>query len=207
MEVYVTAKELLAAAKFAYNKNNYSRPALLGVMVKVDDKGNYTISSTDSYKAVEFNSGFIDAHAIAGECAVPIDTIKDSIKASDSVVRIERADDSDAITMTIYKGKSANRVVRASVECKNVDTGRIFNSLKKMLDENDAGAPVSNDKIAVALNATFLGDCCTVITSAYGKNKPVEIMINGLGSNKPIMFAAKHEDNKYCRGLLMPVKI
>lgn len=200
MEVYVKAKELLAAAKFAYNKNE-TRSHFSCVMVEADEQHNYILTATDTFKLIEINSTAVDAHGSAGKVAIPLKDIKDNIKASDSVARIVTNEDKGVIGVVVYKGWGDKRERRTAFECNDVLDDNLLGSCKGML--NDWGSNIEKDTTCMFIGATLLGDICNAVTSVYGKDTGIDIAFSD--SHKPIYFKASSEPYNYCRGILMPL--
>lgn len=201
MEVYVKAKELLAAAKFAYNKNE-TRSHYRRVMIESDEHNNYTLTATDTFKLIEINSTVVDAHGSAGKVSIPLKDIKDNIKASDSVARIVTNEDKGIVGVVVYKGWGAKRERRISFECNEVPDNNLLGFCKGML--NDWGKDIEKDTTCMFVGAALLGDICNAVTSVYGKNIGIDIAFSD--SHKPIYFKASAEPYNYCRGILMPLR-
>lgn len=186
--VIVNASELLAAT--AIVSKDKSKSVLTGVFVKNDGK-NYHIAATDSYKLVVFDGNY-DGDEFAA--IIPADFIKNNVKKSDTLVRIEHDEDDNSITMHVYDKDMKERVNSKSsiIEGNYPNYESLFES-NKTDEENNV----------VNLNADLLGEICTAIKNAYGKKTYIRVEFSGL--MKPVWITAKGINSSF-RSLIMPIR-
>lgn len=200
MKVYVDAKELLAAAKFAENKKNKGFREILRTVHVESFNDGYSLVATDSYKLVVFTNKKGEQANEEFSCNIGIDVIKDSIKTSDDFVKLQYDSETNDITFDIYKKNLAHR---ATITAKANDGN--YPNYKKLLDD----AKNSNDECShIKLNSTILSSACAVVEQAYGKETPIDFDLHK--ADKPVLFNSIKEyvDNAhtipivYCDGII-----
>lgn len=197
MKARINANELLAAAKFIDAKAVKNRPILQNVKIVVEDN-RYIVESTDSFKLIKFthNNIYIDG---AFSCLISADTIKSTVKSSDSFVDITLDAESNAITLDVFN-KRYQRTVSVSVD--NVDE-KMYPTLDGVLDKR------TEDKSNVTcLSTVQLTSICNSIACAYDKNVPVKIELGA--EHTAVFFSAlpnHDEPGIYCDGVVMPMRM
>lgn len=208
MEVWIEAKELLAAAKFCECKDNKGTRELLRCAHVEATENGYVIAATDSYKLLEFTHEYkIRESNDIFSCNIDIDTIKSSVKTTDELIRVEYDEQTCNVAMDVYGKRGA---YRATVSA-HANEGR-YPNYKALLNEN---ASEDNCGHEVRLNPTYLAEVCKDIELAYGKETPIDIDIRD--AMKPVYFSAvgktkRDADNEpykpvaYCKALIMPIR-
>lgn len=123
MLVTLDAKELLAAARLAYDKDQIRswRKCLL-IKVRYD---KYTIVGSDGYKLIEFEHKVnYDAADVSekhnADFLLYVEDVKKYVKSTDSCVTIDYDGDADNLTAHIYQQKKSDNWLRDVVGFDNL---------------------------------------------------------------------------------------
>ena len=126
MLVTLDAKELLAAARLAYDKDQVrSWCKCLLIKVRYD---KYTIVGSDGYKLIEFEHKLDYNDYNPADVSEKYDTdfllyvedVKKYVKSTDSCVTIDYDGDADNLTAHIYQQKKSDNWLRDVVEFDNL---------------------------------------------------------------------------------------
>ena len=213
MLITLDAKELLAAARLAYDKDQ-TRDWCKCLLIKVRyDK--YTIVGSDGYKLIEFEHKISHNAADVSEkhnadFLIYVEEVKKYIKSTDSCVTIDYDgdydSDADNLTAHIYKENKCNYWLRDVIELTNLNKlGLKYIDYKRIIEsqrENDGNI---HQWHAAWVNADYMADICAAVKLAYGKGTPVQIMM-GLEGRAMEFMTSDYKNERTCFGMVMPVR-
>lgn len=206
MLVTLDAKELLAAARLAYDKDQIRSWAKC-LLIKVrHDK--YTIVGSDGYKLIEFEHK-LDYNAADvsekydADFLVYVEEVKKYIKATDSVVTIGYFPNDDTLTAHIYKENK----LRDIVEFNNLSAfGWKYIDYKSIIETQRKNDGTVHQGYSAWVNADYMSDICAAVKLAYGKDTPIQIMMGYEGRAMEIM-TSDYKNTRTCFGMVMPVNM
>lgn len=209
MLVTLDAKELLAAARLAYDKDQI-RSWCKCLLVKVrHDK--YTIVGSDGYKLIEFEHKLDYNPADVSEkydadFLLYVEDVKKYIKATDSCVIIDYDCDADNLTARIYQQKKSDNWLRDIVEFDNLSKfGCEYVDYKSIIESQRENDGTMHQGYSAWVNADYMSDICAAVKLAYGKGTPVQIMMGCEGRAIEIM-TSDYKNKRTCFGMVMPVR-
>lgn len=212
MLVTLDAKELLAAARLAYDKDQIrSWCKCLLVKVRYD---KYTIVGSDGYKLIEFEHKINhDAADVSEKHNVDfllyVEEVKKYIKSTDSCVIIDYYSDADNLTAHIYQQKkSVNcyNCLRDIVEFDNLSKfGWKYIDYKSIIESQRENDGTMRQGYSAWVNADYMSDICAAVKLAYGKGTPIQIMMGYEGRAMEIM-TSDYNNERSCFGMVMPVR-
>lgn len=212
MLVTLDAKELLAAARLAYDKDQIrSWCKCLLVKVRYD---KYTIVGSDGYKLIEFEHKVSHNSADVSEkhdvdFLLYVEEVKKYIKSTDSCVIIDYDGDADNLTAHIYQQKkSVNcyNCLRDIVEFDNLSKfGWKYIDYKSIIESQRENDGTMRQGYGAWVNADYMSDICAAVKLAYGKGTPVQIMM-GLEGRAIEFMTSDYKNWRSCFGMVMPVR-
>lgn len=210
MLVTLDAKELLAAARLAYDKDQIRSWAKC-LLIKVrHDK--YTIVGSDGYKLIEFEHKLDYSAADVSEkynadFLLDVEDVKKYVKSTDSCVTIDYDSDADNLTAHIYQQKKSNNWLRDVVEFDNLSKfGWEYIDYKHIIETQRENDGTVHQGYAAWVNADYMSDICAAVKLAYGKDTPVQIMMGYEGRAMEFM-TGDFRGGRSCSGLVMPVNM
>lgn len=209
MLVTLDAKELLAAARLAYDKNQ-TRSWCKCLLVKVRyDK--YTIVGSDGYKLIEFEHK-LDYNAADvsekydADFLLYIEDVKKYVKSTDSCVIIDYDDDADNLTAHIYQQKKSDNWLRDVVEFDNLSAfGWEHIDYKYIIETQRENDGTVHQEYSAWVNVDYMSDICAAVKLAYGKSTPIQIMMGYKGRAMEFM-ASDYKNMRTCFGMVMQVR-
>lgn len=209
MLVTLDAKELLAAARLAYDKDQIlSWCKCLLVKVRYD---KYTIVGSDGYKLIEFEHKLDYNPADVSEkhdadFLLYVEDVKKHIKSTDSCVIIDYDGDEDNLTARIYQQKKSDNWLRDIVEFDNLSKfGWEYIDYKRTIESQRENDGTMRQGYSAWVNADYMSDICADIKLAYGKDTPIQIMM-GLEGRAMEIMAGDYKNERSCFGMVMPVR-
>lgn len=209
MLVTLDAKELLAAARLAYDKNQIRSWAKC-LLIKVrHDK--YTIVGSDGYKLIEFEHKLDYNPADVSEkydadFLLYVEDVKKYVKSTDSCVIIDYDDDADNLTAHIYQQKKPNNWLRDVVEFDNLSAfGWEYIDYKPIIETQRENDGMAHQGYSAWVNADYMADICAAVKLAYGKSTPIQIMM-GLEGRAMEFMTSDYKNERTCFGMVMPVR-
>lgn len=209
MLVTLDAKELLAAARLAYDKDQIrSWCKCLLIKVRYD---KYTIVGSDGYKLIEFKHKVSHNAADVSEkhnvdFLLYVEDVKKYIKSTDSCVIIDYDDDADNLTARIYKEHKSNNWLRDIVEFDNLSKfGWEYIDYKSIIETQRKNDGTAHQGYSAWVNADYMSDICAAVKLAYGKDTPIQIMMGYDGRAMEFM-TSDYENERSCFGMVMPVR-
>lgn len=210
MLVTLDAKELLAAARLAYDKDQIRSWAKC-LLIKVrHDK--YTIVGSDGYKLIEFEHK-LDYNAADvsekydADFLVYVEEVKKYIKATDSAVTIGYFPNDDTLTAHIYKENKSDNWLRDVVEFNNLSAfGWKYIDYKSIIETQRKNDGTAHQGYSAWVNADYMSDICAAVKLAYGKDTPIQIMMGYEGRAMEIM-TSDYKNTRTCFGMVMPVNM
>lgn len=209
MLVTLDAKELLAAARLAYDKNQIRSWAKC-LLIKVrHDK--YTIVGSDGYKLIEFEHkiDYNPAYVLKkydADFLLDVEDVKKYIKSTDSCVTIDYDGDADNLTAHIYQQKKSDNWLRDVVEFENLSKfGWDYIDYKHIIDSQRENDGTARQRYAAWVNADYMSDICAAVKLAYGKSTPIQIMMGYEGAAMEFM-TSDYKNMRTCFGMVMPVR-
>lgn len=209
MLVTLDAKELLAAARLAYDKNQIRSWAKC-LLIKVrHDK--YTIVGSDGYKLIEFehNIDYNPAYVLKkydADFLLDVEDVKKYIKSTDSCVTIDYDGDADNLTAHIYQQKKSDNWLRDVVEFENLSKfGWDYIDYKHIIDSQRENDGTVHQVYSAWVNADYMSDICAAVKLAYGKSTPIQIMM-GLEGRAMEFMTSDYKNMRTCFGMVMPVR-
>lgn len=209
MLVTLDAKELLAAARLAYDKDQI-RSWCKCLLVKVShDK--YTIVGSDGYKLIEFEHKLDYNPADVSEkydadFLLYVEDVKKYIKATDSCVIVDYDGDADNLTARIYQQKKSDNWLRDIVEFDNLSKfGWEYVDYKSIIESQRENDGTMQQGYSAWVNADYMSDICAAVKLAYGKGTPVQIMMGYEGRAMELM-TSDYKNMRSCFGMVMPVR-
>lgn len=208
MLVTLDAKELLAAARLAYDKDQIrSWCKCLLVKVRYD---KYTIVGSDGYKLIEFehkvshNAADVSAkHNV--DFLLYVEDVKKYIKSTDSCVIIDYDDDADNLTARIYQQHKSDNWLRDIVEFDNLSKfGWEYIDYKRFIELQRDNDRAVRQGYSAWVNADYMSDICAAVKLAYGKGTPIQIMM-GLEGRAMEIMTSDYKNERSCFGMVMPV--
>lgn len=179
MLVTLDAKELLAAARLAYDKDQIrSWCKCLLIKVRYD---KYTIVGSDGYKLIEFEHSINHDAADVSEkhnadFLLYVEDVKKHIKSTDSCVIIDYDGDVDNLTAHIYQQKKSNNWLRDVVEFDNLSKfGWEYIDYKRIIESQRENDGMAHQGYAAWVNADYMADICAAVKLAYGKVRLVRL--------------------------------
>lgn len=209
MLVTLDAKELLAAARLAYDKDQIrSWCKCLLVKVRYD---KYTIVGSDGYKLIEFE--YKVSHSAADVSAkhnvdflLYVEDVKKYIKSTDSCVIIDYDSDADNLTARIYKEHKSDNWLRDIVEFDNLSKfGWEYIDYRSIIETQRENDGTARQGYSAWVNADYMYDICAAVKLAYGKGTPIQIMMGYEGRAMEIM-TSDYKNERSCFGMVMPVR-
>lgn len=208
MLVTLDAKELLAAARLAYDKDQIrSWCKCLLVKVRYD---KYTIVGSDGYKLIEFEHKINHSAADVSEkydadFLLYVEDVKKYIKSTDSCVIIDYDGDADNLTARIYQQKKSDNWLRDIVEFDNLSKfGWEYIDYKRIIESQRDNDRAVRQGYSAWVNVDYMSDICAAVKLAYGKGTHVQIMM-GLEGRAIEFMASDYKNNRSCFGMVMPV--
>lgn len=209
MLVTLDAKELLAAARLAYDKDQIRSWAKC-LLIKVrHDK--YTIVGSDGYKLIEFEHK-LDYNAADvskkynADFLLDVEDVKKYIKSTDSCVTIGYFPNDDTLTAHIYQQKKSDNWLRDVVEFDNLSKfGWEYIDYKHIIETQRENDGMARQGYAAWVNADYMSDICAAVKLAYGKGTPIQIMM-GLEGRAMEFMTSDYKNMRTCFGMVMPVK-
>ena len=190
MKVEIPAKELLAASRIANPRD--ARSVLQAVQI-VAENGYYEIRATDSYKALIF-SGKIEGHHVEGSVLINVSEIKNAVKASDHMVKVE----AEGLNVTLTP-KTKKGALRATITISGMEGN--YPGMKQLFE----GEPAKDRGFSAAFDPGYMADVSAAIEKAYGK-APMKLELRG--DKKPCLITARGpKEGSECKALLMPMRI
>lgn len=209
MLVSLNAKELLAAARLAYDKDQIRSWAKC-LLIKVrHDK--YTIVGSDGYKLIEFEHkiDYNPAYVLKkydADFLLDVEDVKKYIKSTDSCVTIDYDGDADNLTAHIYQQKKSDNWLRDVVEFENLSKfGWDYIDYKHIIDSQRENDGTARQGYAAWVNADYMSDICAAVKLAYGKDTPIQIMMGYEGRAMEFM-TSDYKNMRTCFGMVMPVR-
>lgn len=209
MLVTLDAKELLAAARLAYDKDQIrSWCECLLIKVRYD---KYTIVGSDGYKLIEFEHEVNHDAADVSEkynvdFLLDVEDVKKYVKATDSCVIIDYDSGADNLTAHIYQQKRSNNWLRDVVEFDNLSKfGWEYIDYKRIIESQRENDGMAHQGYAAWVNADYMSDICAAVKLAYGKSTPIQIMM-GLEGRAMEFMTSDYKNNRNCFGMVMPVR-
>ena len=209
MLVTLDAKELLAAARLAYDKDQIrSWCKCLLVKVRYD---KYTIVGSDGYKLIEFEHKISHNAADVSEkhnadFLLYVEDVKKYIKSTDSRVTIDYDSDADNLTAHIYKENKCNYLLRDIVEFNNLSKfGWEYIDYKSIIETQRENDGTMRQGHSAWVNADYMADICAAVKLAYGKGTPIQIMMGYEGRAMEFM-TSDYKNERSCFGMVMPVR-
>lgn len=209
MLVSLNAKELLAAARLAYDKDQIRSWAKC-LLIKVR-RYKYTIVGSDGYKLIEFEYN-VDCNAADvsekddADFLIYIDEVKKYVKSTDSAVIIDYNSEADDLTAHIYEQKKSGNWLRDVVEFHNLSK---FNweyiDYKHIIETQRENDGTVHQGYAAWVNADYMSDICAAVKLAYGKDTPIQIMMGYEGRAMEFM-TSDYKNMRTCFGMVMPVR-
>lgn len=210
MLVTLDAKELLAAARLAYDKNQIRSWAKC-LLIKVrHDK--HTIVGSDGYKLIEFEHkiDYNPAYVLKkydADFLLDVEDVKKYIKSTDSCVTIDYDGDADNLTAHIYQQKKSDNWLRDVVEFENLSKfGWDYIDYKHIIDSQRENDGTVHQGYSAWVNADYMSDICAAVKLAYGKDTPIQIMMGYEGRAMEIM-TSDYKNTRTCFGMVMPVNM
>lgn len=209
MLVTLDAKELLAAARLAYDKDQIrSWAKCLPIKVRHD---KYTIVGSDGYKLIEFEHK-LDYNAADvsekydADFLVYVEEVKKYIKSTDSAVTIGYFPNDDTLTAHIYKENKSDNWLRDVVEFNNLSAfGWKYIDYKSIIETQRENGGTAHQGYSAWVNADYMSDICAAVKLAYGKDIPIQIMMGYEGRAMEIM-TSDYKNTRTCFGMVMPVR-
>lgn len=209
MLVTLDAKELLAAARLAYDKDQIrSWCKCLLVKVRYD---KYTIVGSDGYKLIEFEHK-LDYNAADvsekydADFLLYVEDVKKYVKSTDSCVIIDYDDDADNLTAHIYQQKKSDNWLRDVVEFDNLSAfGWEYIDYKHTIETQRENDGTVHQGYSAWVNVDYMSDICAAVKLAYGKSTPIQIMMGYKGRAMEFM-ASDYKNMRTCFGMVMPVR-
>lgn len=208
MIVTLDAKELLAAARLAYDKDQIRSWAKC-LLIKVrHDK--YTIVGSDGYKLIEFEHKINHNAADISEkydvdFLLYIDEVKKYVKSTDCIVTIGYYADDDELTAHIYEQKKSGSWLRDVVEFHNLSkSGWKYIDYKYIIETQRENDGTTHQGYSAWVNADYMSDICAAVKLAYGKDTPMQIMMGYEGRAMEFM-TSDYKNMRSCFGMVMPV--
>lgn len=209
MLVTLDAKELLAAARLAYDKDQIrSWCKCLLIKVRYD---KYTIVGSDGYKLIEFEHkiDYNPAYVLKkydADFLLDVKDVKKYIKSTDSCVTIDYDSDADNLTAHIYQQKKSDNWLRDVVEFENLSKfGWDYIDYKHIIDSQRENDGTARQGYAAWVNADYMSDICAAVKLAYGKNTPIQIMMGYEGAAMEFM-TGDYKNMRTCFGMVMPIR-
>lgn len=209
MLVTLDAKELLAAARLAYNKDQIrSWCKCLLVKVRYD---KYTIVGSDGYKLIEFEHKLDYNPADVSEkhdadFLLYVEDVKKHIKSTDSCVIIDYDGDEDNLTARIYQQKKSDNWLRDIVEFDNLSKfGWEYIDYRRTIESQRENDGTMRQAYSAWVNADYMSDICAAVKLAYGKDTPIQIMM-GLEGRAMEIMTGDYKNERSCFGMVMPVR-
>lgn len=210
MLVTLDAKELLAAARLAYDKDQIrSWAKCLLIKVRYD---KYTIVGSDGYKLIEFEHKCSHDAADVSEkydadFLLYVEDVKKYIKSTDSCVIIDYDSDADNLTAHIYQQKKSDNWLRDVVEFDNLSAfGWEYIDYKHIIETQRKNDGTVHQEYAAWVNADYMSDICAAVKLAYGKDTPIQIMLGYEGRAMEFM-TGDYKNTRTCFGMVMPVNM
>lgn len=209
MLVTLDAKELLAAARLAYDKDQIRSWAKC-VLIKVR-RYKYTIVGSDGYKLIEFEHNLdCDAADVSkkydADFLIYIEEVKKYVKSTDSAVIIDYNSDADDLTAHVYEKKKSGNMLRDIVKFHNLSKFNWeyidYKSIIETQRENDGTA---HQGYSAWVNADYMSDICAAVKLTYGKDTPIQIMLGYEGRAMEFM-TSDYNNMRTCFGMVMPVR-
>lgn len=209
MLVTLDAKELLAAARLVYDKDQIRRWCkCLLVKVRYD---KYTIAGSDGYKLIEFEHK-LDYNAADvsekydADFLLYVEDVKKYVKPTDSCVIIDYDDDADNLTAHIYQQKKSDNWLRDVVEFDNLSAfGWEHIDYKHIIETQRENDGTVHQEYSAWVNVDYMSDICAAVKLAYGKSTPIQIMMGYKGRAMEFM-ASDYKNMRTCFGMVMPVR-
>jgi hypothetical protein len=209
MLVTLDAKELLAAARLAYDKDQIrSWCKCLLVKVRYD---KYTIVGSDGYKLIEFEHKVSHNAADVSEkhnvdFLLYVEDVKKYIKSTDSCVTVDYDSDADNLTARIYQQHKSDNWLRDIVEFDNLSKfGWEYIDYKSIIETQRENDGTMRQGYSAWVNADYMSDICAAVKLAYGKDTPIQIMMGYEGRAMEFM-ASDYKNERSCFGMVMPVR-
>lgn len=209
MLVTLDAKELLAAARLAYDKDQIrSWCKCLLVKVRYD---KYTIVGSDGYKLIEFEHKVSHNAADVSEkhnvdFLLYVEDVKKYIKSTDSCVIIDYDSDADNLTARIYQQHKSDNWLRDIVEFDNLSKfGWEYIDYKRFIELQRDNDGTVRQGYNAWVNADYMADICAAVKLAYGKGTPIQIMM-GLEGRAMEIMTSDYKNERSCFGMVMPVR-
>lgn len=209
MLVTLDAKELLAAARLAYDKDQIrSWCKCLLVKVRCD---KYTIVGSDGYKLIEFEHKLDYNPADVSEkhdadFLLYVEDVNKYIKSTDSCVIIDYDGDDDNLTARIYQQKKSDNWLRDIVEFDNLSKfGWEYIDYKRTIESQRENDGTMRQGYSAWVNADYMSDICAAVKLAYGKDTPVQIVM-GLEGRAMEIMTSDYKNERSCFGMVMPVR-
>lgn len=209
MLVTLDAKELLAAARLAYDKDQIrSWCKCLLIKVRYD---KYTIVGSDGYKLIEFEHKVNHYAADVSEkydtdFLLYVEDVKKYVKSTDSCVTIDYDGDADNLTAHIYQQKKSDNWLRDVVEFDNLSKfGWEYIDYKRIIESQRDNDGTIHQGYAAWVNADYIADICAAVKLAYGKSTPIQIMM-GLEGRAMEFMTSDYKNERTCFGMVMPVR-
>lgn len=209
MLITFDAKELLAAARLAYDKNqNLGWAKCLLIKVRYD---KYTIVGSNGYKLIEFEHRINHDAADVSEkhdadFLLDVEGVKKYVKSTDSCVVIDYDSDADNLTAHIYQQKKSDNWLRDVVEFENLSAfGWKYIDYKSIIESQRKNDGTIHQGYAAWVNADDMADICAVVKLAYGKGASVQIMM-GLEGRAMEFMTSDYKNERTCFGMVMPVR-
>lgn len=183
MLVTLDAKELLAAARLAYDKDQIRSWC---------NKVNHDAADVSE----KHNADFL----------LYVEDVKKYVKSTDSCVTIDYDGDADNLTAHIYQQKKSDNWLRDVVGFDNLSKfGWEYIDYKRIIESQRDNDGTVHQGYSAWVNADYMADICAAVKLAYGKSTPIQIMM-GLEGRAMEFMTSDYKNERSCFGMVMPVR-